>query len=197
MNTSAHAQENHLVWLNWRGYLWLSWIGLIVLALGGGLALLRGNLGGGFVLIGALLLSGGVIWIHPLPNLFKLLCIVAVSLNANGYVWQLFGMPGPYDEITHAFTIFFLTLALGVLIYGPCLRGLLVRPMLFVVLIACLGIALGALWEVVEWFVDLLPFIRIINPLADTISDLIVDSLGALLAGLLSCWIVNRQQRKE
>ena len=197
MNASAHAQEKRMVWLSWQGYLWISWIALVLLALGACLAMLRGNLFGVFVLLAALLLSGVVVWVHQLPNLFKLLCIIALLLNATGYAWQLFRMPGPYDEITHAFTIFFLTLALGVLIYGPRMRSLLAWQILFVVIIACLGITIGALWEIVEWFVDMLPGIRVINPLSDTISDLIIDSLGALLAGLLSYWIVHRQQRRE
>ena len=52
----------------------------------------------------------------------------------------------------------------------------------FVVIIAYLGITIRAIWEIVEWFVDMLPAIRIINPLNDTISDLIVDSFASTLS---------------
>ncbi len=116
------------------------------------------------------------------------LLVVAALLNIAGWGWALFKMPGPYDEITHAFTIFALTLAFGVFRPGPLLTGLAGHPMVFVVIIAALGIALGALWEVTEWLAGKILAAQVVKGLDDTIIDLIMDTTGAVLAGLLSRW---------
>ncbi len=125
------------------------------------------------------------------------LLVVAALLNAAGWGWELFKMPGPYDEITHAFTIFAITLAFGVLAPGPLLTGLAGHPILFVLIIAALGIALGALWEVTEWVADKIVAAQVVKALDDTIIDLIMDSAGAVLAGLLSRWILRTKGRMQ
>jgi hypothetical protein len=51
--------------------------------------------------------------------------VLATLLNANGWVWDLFGMPGPYDKIVYAYTISAITLALSFLVYGSMLNILL------------------------------------------------------------------------
>ena len=58
-----------------------------------------------------------------------------------------------------------------------------------------LGIALGALWEVTEWVADKIVAAQVVKGLDDTIIDLIMDSAGAVLAGLLSRWILRTKGR--
>jgi len=53
-------------------------------------------------------------------------------------------------------------------------------------LLASLGIAIGALWEVIEWLADFVVPKQIVSGLFDTITDIILDSAGALLAALLN-----------
>jgi hypothetical protein len=57
---------------------------------------------------------------------------------------------------------------------------------LFVITIASLGIALGALWEVTEWLADFVIPKQIVSGLFDTITDIMLDSAGAILAALLN-----------
>lgn len=118
---------------------------------------------------------------------------VAALLNTAGWGWALFKMSGPYDEITHAVTIFAITLAFGLFAPGPLLTGLSDHPVLFVLIITALGIALGALWEVTEWLADKVVAVQVVKGLDDTIIDLIMDSTGAILAGLLGRWALRNK----
>ena len=69
--------------------------------------------------------------------------------------------------------------------------------LLFVATIASLGIALGALWEVAEWTADFFVEKQIVSGLFDTVTDLILDSAGALCAALLNLWGLNELSRAE
>ena len=51
---------------------------------------------------------------------------------------------------------------------------------LYLLTIISFGIAIGALWEIFEWVT------ATINSLDDTIVDLIMDTIGAIAASLLS-----------
>jgi hypothetical protein len=68
---------------------------------------------------------------------------------------------------------------------------------LFVVTIASLGIAIGALWEVFEWLADFLIPLQIVTGLDDTITDIMLDSAGAVLAALLNLRGLNEHVRAE
>ena len=50
--------------------------------------------------------------------------------------------------------------------------------------ITCFGIAIGALWEVAESRVGIVLSTEVIESLNDTIIDLIMDSLGSVIAAL-------------
>lgn len=48
---------------------------------------------------------------NPRPNLFDLLFVLAALVGAMGYALNLFSRVGPYDELTHSFTTFSVSLA--------------------------------------------------------------------------------------
>lgn len=170
-----------MVSTNWRGYRIAAWVGQFFLAIAVVVEIAQGNLQGTLTLAGFLAASFAFVALDKLlPTLFDLLFVVAALLNAGGWVWKLFYAPGPYDEIAHGFTTFSITLALGFLAYNSLLTSFRQHRILFVLAIASFGIAIGALWEIFEWL------IRVINDLDDTIMDLVMDSIGALLAGLVS-----------
>ncbi len=54
----------------------------------------------------------------------------------------------------------------------------------YLITITCFGIAIGALWEVAESRVGIVLSTEVIESLNDTIIDLIMDSLGAVIAAL-------------
>ena len=134
-----------------------------------------------------------------LPALFDFLFVLAALLNALGWVWGLFYLPGSYDEIVHAFTIFAIAkrarsafaLALSFLVYGSMLNIFGHHKILYLLTIASFGIAIGALWEVTEWSAGKILSTEVIGSLDDTIIDLVMDSLGAALAALTSLWALQ------
>ena len=165
---------------NWRGYRIAAWIGQFLLAIATAIVFVRAGWQAGIILLGFLVASFiFVLKERQLPTLFDLLFVIAALLNAGGWI-GLFYQPGPYDEITHAFTTFSITLALSFLVYQPMLPLFRSHRWLYILTIISFGIAIGALWEVFEWVT------ATINSLDDTIVDLIMDAIGAVAASLLS-----------
>jgi VanZ family protein len=112
------------------------------------------------------------------PAVFDVLFALAALAGAIGYAFGLFDEIVPYDELTHAFTTFSVSLAFYFLFYGgavPEQRAVALATSVFT-----LGVTVGAYWEIFEWF-----FVGKFT-MADTISDLLVDSVGALAAALVA-----------
>ena len=98
-----------------------------------------------------------------------------------------------FDEALHAYNFFALTLLVTVYAHGVVLMGGRRHGFLLVLIIAAIGLALGAAWEVVEFGYD--HFIarpNVILPKIDTIVDMILDTLGALVAGLMCLRMLRR-----
>jgi hypothetical protein len=121
------------------------------------------------------------------PAVFDVLFALAALAGALGYTLDLFGEIVPYDELTHAFTTFSVSLAFYFLFYGgavPERRAVALATSVFT-----LGVSVGAYWEIFEWF-----FVGHYT-MADTINDLLVDSAGALVAALVALALRRRGDR--
>ncbi|MEB3309123.1 MAG: hypothetical protein VKJ02_02730 [Snowella sp.] len=174
---------------NWKGYRRAAWGGQALLAIAVLLAMTQGKWQNALILF--LFLAASFIFIvqdDKLPTLFDFLFVLAALLNAGGWVWGLFYLAGPYDEITHLFTTFALTLALGFLVYQVMLTTFRQHQWLYLLTITSFGIAMGALWEIAEWSAEKILATEVIGSLDDTITDLIMDTLGAALAAIISLW---------
>lgn len=68
------------------------------------------------------------------------------------------------------------------------LRAANLRTVAFGIAIVTMGIAAGAIWEMFEWVV--------IN-VQDPVPDLMVDSLGALFAGVFATWVLKVEARSR
>ncbi len=82
-----------------------------------------------------------------------LLVVLGVA-NIAGYALDLYARFWWFDRILHACTIFALTFWLGLFVCNRVLRGGPGRDALIVLMIASVGLAIGALWEVAEWGFD-------------------------------------------
>jgi VanZ family protein len=121
------------------------------------------------------------------PALFDVLFAMAALAGAVGFVFGLFDEIVPYDELTHAFTTFSVSLTLYFLFYGGAVpegRAVALGTSVFT-----LGVTVGAYWEIFEWF-----FVGKYS-MADTISDLLVDSGGALAAALVALGLRRSEDR--
>lgn len=174
---------------NWRGYRIAAWIGQFILAIATVIIFVRVGWQAGAILL--LFLVASVVFIikdRQLPTLFDLLFVIAALLNAGGWI-GLFYQPGPYDEIVHAYTTFSITLALSFIVYSSMLPIFNSHRRLYLLTIISFGIAIGALWEVFEWVT------ATINSLDDTIVDLIMDTIGAIAASLLSLKALREKEK--
>jgi len=172
---------------NWPGYRMAAWVGQALIAIAIVVVVIQGEwlaaaTLGGFLVISYLFVA----FERKLPTLFDLIFVIAALINAGGWTWNLYNKPGPYDEIAHFYTIFAITLATGYMLYGELMESFSDHRVLFVLTIASLGIALGALWEVTEWLADFFTPRQIVSGLPDTITDIMLDSGGAVLAALLN-----------
>jgi hypothetical protein len=179
--------------LDWRGYLWMAWVAAGLTLLGAVIAFAQANWAGAATMSAAFLVALGVILLAPRWSaLISLLFVVALMLNAAGYAWHLFATPGPFDEIVHAFTIFSITLWLGLDIYAPRITELLQHGLLFTLTLLAVGMAIGAVWEIAEYLIDGIAGVNVLNSYNDTIIDLGMDGTGAGFAAVLCLWLVRQ-----
>ena len=120
-----------------------------------------------------------------LPSLFTLLFVAAALINALGYILTLWHEATMFDEAVHAFTSFTLCAAVGWLLLS---RTKLIAPeekVRLALSVVAIGLVLGLLWEAFEWIIG------IIGGPRDTIMDLVMDVLGAVVAGLFCAWAAS------
>ncbi len=119
--------------------------------------------------------------------------VVAAVINVAGYVWNLYDALPWFDEVIHGYTIFAMTLPIALLLYGVVLTGGRQYRLLLVLTIASIGLAIGALWEVAEWGYDQFTPTDDILGKTDTIIDLVMDTIGAVVAGIFCVAMANRE----
>jgi len=110
-----------------------------------------------------------------------------------GVLLGLYDRFPPYDEVLHAYNFFALTLLVGVHAYGRVLASARRHGVLLVLVMASVGLGLGALWEIAEYGYD--HFVvkpNAILPKRDTIIDMVLDAAGAAAAGLLLLRMLKR-----
>lgn len=142
---------------------------------------------GGFIALALIFLAQS----HrdKLPAIFDLLFVLAGLINAAAYVFELWRTPVWFDEAVHFYTSFTIMAAIGWLAFRRTRLNTAGRSLRFVVAVTGLGILLGIFWELFEWTIG------IIGSTSDTITDLLMDSLGAIVAGLFSAWTAERERR--
>lgn len=179
--------------IDWKGYRFIAWIGQALLGIAVLAAVTQGKWQNALVLALFLVISvASVLKADRLPTLFDLLFVLAALLNAGGWVWGWFYAPGLYDELVHGFTMFTITLALSFLVYGSMLTIFRQHKLLYLLTIACFGIAIGAIWEIVEWSAGKILATEVIGSIDDTVIDLCMDAFGSALAAITSLWTLPK-----
>ena len=117
--------------------------------------------------------------------------VIAILVNIGGYALNLYDRFVWFDDVIHTYTSFAMTLLLALLLYGDVLSGVRRSPLLLVLTVASLGITIGALWEIAEWGYDQMVPENAILGKTDTMIDLILDSLGALTAGIVGIAMIK------
>lgn len=108
------------------------------------------------------------------------------AANIAGYAFDLYRQFWWFDRVLHACTILAATLWLALFVFSTALSKERGRSVLVVLLVASVGIALGALWEVAEWGFDQIAPGDVIKGKHDTLLDIVMDTAGAVLAGIMA-----------
>ena len=88
--------------------------------------------------------------------------------------------------MAHFYTSLAITLMLAFLTYRRAETYLSRHHLDFFIVVVSFGVAAGALWEVLEWAI-------LVGTFKDSpASDIVYDSLGAVLAAGLSVWFARR-----
>lgn len=115
---------------------------------------------------------------------------IAVIAMGVGYLLNLWSSIWWYDGAVHAYTTLALALLIGAYLSGVVLTGRTPHPVLYVLSAAALGLAVSAVWELVEWSYDF--WLATGNfQKSDTIRDLALDTGGALAGGFLLALLVR------
>lgn len=114
------------------------------------------------------------------------LAVLALAANVAGYAFNLYERFAWFDRVLHAGTIFAIAFWLALIVFARALHPDQARSLLAVLLLASVGVAVGALWEVAEWGADLVLAGDVIKGKHDTIMDLIMDTAGAAVAAGLA-----------
>ena len=120
---------------------------------------------------------------------FDIVFCVVVLAAAWSNIADLYRTVAAWDIIMH----FVCTACLAPMLYlllaqldvvpAPGARG--VRPRIAIVMSAMIGLALSALWEMIEWFGFVFFTDDIYVEYEDTIGDMAIGGLGALVAGVV------------
>lgn len=186
---NEHKSYHHV---EWSGYHFIS---LVLIVLLGILSVItavvqgwhKALILGGFTLALAVYLKAQ----QTVPAAFNAVLVFSMGINAGGWAWNLFTQVPGYDEVAHALGTLGAVLAAVWFGYRSILSVLRRDFWVSVLAVVSLGIALGAVWEIVEWLGYVL-FSQPSQSINDEISDLIADSIGALLAIPLFRWGLNK-----
>jgi uncharacterized membrane protein YjdF len=135
---------------------------------------------------GLLILLAILIPKKAIPWFFFLLFPLVVFLYSLGSEnsFNLYDVVIGYDKLVHFVTELVLTLLAGHLLM-PQIKETKSKPLLLFVLVVSVGITLGVFWEIIEWLLTFIVPPPLSYSVIDTATDLIADSIGALVAASL------------
>ena len=127
------------------------------------------------------------LWRDKVPALFTLLFTIVATINAAGYVFDLWQQPVWFDEAVHVVTP---SALVGALAWELIQRDM-VEPWRngwrYFLKVLALGLLIGFAWEGFEYVAGL------IGSKSDTMKDLAMDTIGAALAALFCVWQARRE----
>ena len=118
---------------------------------------------------------------------FDICCSAVILVAAWSNVLEIYDAVAWWDLLVHflctgviAAMLYLMLAMLRVVPLPPAAPGTARTP---IVLVACLGLALSSVWEMVEWFGHTFISADIYVSYQDTIGDMVLGGLGSLAAG--------------
>ena len=122
---------------------------------------------------------------------------VAAIVNVLGYTNSLYQEWWWFDRALHGYTIWAVTLWRGAIVFAEVFRPEYARSARVFLLTVAVGVAAGAIWEIAEWGLDQVASGNIIKGKYDTVLDIILDTIGAILAAFMIIGFANRSVRQQ
>jgi len=122
------------------------------------------------------------------PCAFAMLFAIGALIDGAGFAWQLFQRLTPfYDKFSHAFSGFGMASFFGYHSYRAQPPRTRTQMLLFVVRITSYSLAIGAVWEIIEWPAG------IMGDAVDTAGDLLLDLCGSAIGSVAMLWAMRKQ----
>jgi Predicted membrane protein (DUF2238) len=165
------------------------------LVVGAVVSAIAGEVGGAVYLAAS---AAGALLVRrlELPRLIDLAFVLALTITGFGEALGFYDRWAWFDRVVHFVVpmlfapVAYIALARADVVLDPKDQHADVRraPALFILCVA-FGIALGAVWEIVEWASDAVGGTNLSENNDDTVGDLIADTSGSLVGGaLLLLW---------
>ena len=121
----------------------------------------------------------------PFPNRATTVgfVVLAGAVNLSAFAFELFDRVAGIDKFLHAFTGFAATLAVLYLLRHRLHQAIARTPGIVIAASMAFGLAIGLAWELLEWLGDTLYGLSLMKGATDTVMDLVMDALGAGMAG--------------
>lgn len=165
----------------------LAWIGVALQVISLIFVLFSEHWGGAWTTGGFLVLT--LIFVgmkEHLPSLIDFLVVLAALLNAGGWAWNWYQNIVWFDEFIHFYTAFSMMSAIGYTAWRRDWVDADPGTGKFILWVAAVGLGLGIIWEILE-------SLWLNLALGDTIVDLIMDAIGAAVAGWFVSWVIRKQ----
>ena len=176
-------------WVNSGTWRMLAWTGVALQAAALVFVLWSERWGGGATIAIFLVLSSAFLLMQDrLPSLLSFIVVFAAIVNAGGWAWNWYDQIVWFDEVVHAFTSFAVISAVAHLGWRRAWIDAAPGAVRFVFWTAAAGLGLGIAWELFESSFLNLHF-------WDTVVDLVMDTVGAALAGWFAGWVIRKEQQ--
>lgn len=164
------------------------------------------NVSSGFILLGLLVFAllrvdwPHVVFILPLmlvhvvlsrrnmlsAGFFFLFPFVAfLATLGSKHTLNLYAESEMYDKLVHLVTAFVITYFIGSLFRFTPLGKLHTHAIYLFLIIFSFGLSVGVFWEIFEWLYSFFSTIILNESIGDVVTDLLIDAIGAAIAGVL------------
>ncbi|MDY6932582.1 MAG: hypothetical protein SVJ22_11795, partial [Halobacteriota archaeon] len=129
-----------------------------------------------------------------LPWSLDLLMASALLLHVGGNTLKAYYLIPGYDTITHFVSSIFISFLAFVVIFilDKYWDGLLMDTYALAFVVVIFTMAMGVVWELFEWGIDLLFGIELQWGLQDTMKDLLVDTVAGIIMAVFGVYLVKR-----
>lgn len=134
-----------------------------------------------------------------IPWFLDLSITIAVFLHVGGGYFNLYGTIPGYDHITHSVTCMVISILALITTYmlSRYTETFRLPPVFIGLFVVILTMALGVIWEMMEWGLDHFTEAGTQHGLNDTMWDLVYDSVAGLVVGLIGARMIKTRKIDE